>query len=152
MLLLGDAAHAVTPVFGQGANSALESCRVLGAVLQTANGDVDAVPERFTAARLSDMHALNELDAKAYSFFRRRGLFDADFLQLLSHVLVGTVLSKLVPFIYGSKPALLSLGSTTPYSRIISAVRRDSAIAAAAFAAFGVWLALKLARAFAGAA
>lgn len=25
---------------------------------------------RFTAARLADMHALNELDAKAYSFFR----------------------------------------------------------------------------------
>ncbi len=27
-MLLGDAAHAVTPVFGQGANSSLESCQV----------------------------------------------------------------------------------------------------------------------------
>ena len=44
---------------------------------------------RFTDARLADMHALNELDAKAYSFFRRKGLFDKDFMQLLSHVLVG---------------------------------------------------------------
>jgi len=32
-IILGDAAHAVTPVFGQGANSALESCRVLDNVL-----------------------------------------------------------------------------------------------------------------------
>lgn len=69
-MLLGDAAHAVTPVFGQGANSALESCKVLGEVLQQAGGHLQQVPHRFTAARLADMHALNELDAKAYSFFR----------------------------------------------------------------------------------
>jgi 2-polyprenyl-6-methoxyphenol hydroxylase-like FAD-dependent oxidoreductase len=55
---------------GQGANSALESCKVLGSVLAEAGGDVSQVPQRFTAARLADMHALNELDAKAYSFFR----------------------------------------------------------------------------------
>lgn len=55
---------------GQGANSALESCKVLGQVLQEAGGNVAEVPQRFTAARLEDMHALNELDAKAYSFFR----------------------------------------------------------------------------------
>jgi 2-polyprenyl-6-methoxyphenol hydroxylase-like FAD-dependent oxidoreductase len=58
------------PAAGQGANSALESCKVLGSVLAEAGGDVGQVPQRFTSARLADMHALNELDAKAYSFFR----------------------------------------------------------------------------------
>lgn len=145
VLLLGDAAHAVTPVFGQGANSALESCKVLGSVLAEAGGDASRVPQLFTSARLADMHALNELDAKAYSFFRRRGLLDPDFLQLLSHVLLGTILSKLVPFLYGPKPALLKLGSTTPYSTIIAAVKRDSLMAAVGFAALGVWLSFKLA-------
>ncbi|KAF8072714.1 kmo [Scenedesmus sp. PABB004] len=145
VLLLGDAAHAVTPVFGQGANSALESCKVLGQVLAEAGGKLDEVPARFTAARLEDMHALNELDAKAYSFFRRRGLADPDFLQLLSHVLVGTILSKLVPFLYGRQPALLQLGSSVRYSTITAAVRRDSLAAAAAFAALGLWLGVKLA-------
>uniref|UniRef100_A0A383WAT6 FAD-binding domain-containing protein n=1 Tax=Tetradesmus obliquus TaxID=3088 RepID=A0A383WAT6_TETOB len=145
VLLLGDAAHAVTPVFGQGANSALESCKVLGSVLAEAGGDASRVPQLFTSARLADMYALNELDAKAYSFFRRRGLLDPDFLQLLSHVLLGTILSKLVPFLYGPKPALLKLGSTTPYSTIIAAVKRDSLMAAVGFAALGVWLSFKLA-------
>lgn len=55
---------------GQGANSALESCKVLGSVLAEAGGDASRVPQLFTSARLADMHALNELDAKAYSFFR----------------------------------------------------------------------------------
>lgn len=70
ILLLGDAAHAVTPVFGQGANSALESCLVLGQVLAAAKGRVEEVPGMFSRRRLEDVHALNELDTKAYSFFR----------------------------------------------------------------------------------
>mgnify|MGYP001807571534 CR=1 FL=1 len=79
---------------------------------------------------------------------RRRGPFDPDFLQLLSHVLLGTVLSKIVPFIYGAKPALLKLGSTTRYSEITAAVRRDSLLAAVGFAALGLWLSLKIAAKF----
>lgn len=82
----------------------------------------------------------------------RRGLLDTDFLQLLCHVLLGTLLSKLLPFLYGDKPALLKLGSTIPYSDITRAVRRDSLLAAVGFAALGLWLSFKLAvKLFAGA-
>lgn len=42
---------------------------------------------------------------------RRKGIFDPDFLALLSHVVLGTILSKIVPFIYGARPALLQLGA-----------------------------------------
>ncbi|GIL95578.1 hypothetical protein Vretimale_1533 [Volvox reticuliferus] len=135
-VLLGDAAHAVTPVFGQGANSALESCLVLNKALTDAQGDLDAVPKRFNDDRLSDAHSLYELDRKAYSFFRRKGPFDPDFLQLLAHVILGTLLSKIVPFLYGPKPALLRLGSGIPYSQITAAVQRDAKLA--------VWLGLAL--------
>jgi hypothetical protein len=45
---------------------------------------------------------------------RRRGIFDTDFLALLAHVLLGTVLSKIVPFLYGARPALLQLGAGLP--------------------------------------
>ncbi len=70
---------------------------------------------------------------------------DPDFLQLLSHVVLGTVLSKIVPFLYGNKPALLKLGTTTPYADIVRAVRRDS-FAAALVAGVGLLvLAAKLA-------
>lgn len=75
---------------------------------------------------------------------RRKWLGDPDFLQLLSHVLLGTVLSKLLPFLYGAKPALLKLGTTTPYSKISAAVKRDSLMAAAGVIVLGLWLSLKL--------
>lgn len=127
VVLLGDAAHAVTPIFGQGANSALESCLVLDAVLKQVKGKLGDVPAAFDAARSKDAHALFEIDRKMFSFFRRSGIFDFSFLQLLSHVVVGTVLSKLVPKLYGPKPAIFSIGSADMrYSQITDAVRRDA--------------------------
>lgn len=146
VLMVGDAAHAVTPVFGQGANSSLESAAVLGSALRACQGDLSAVPAKFDALRKPDAHGLYEIDRKAFSFFRRRGPLDPDFLQLLSHVILGTVLSKIVPFLYGSKPKLLELGSA-PYSEILAAVKRDSlgaAIIVAGLVAAGVTKAFAL--------
>lgn len=77
--------------------------------------------------------------------YRRRGIFDPDFLALLAHVLLGTILSKIVPFIYGARPALLQLGAGLPYSKILKAVRRDAAAAAVLLAGLGVWLGTKIA-------
>ncbi|PNH10362.1 Kynurenine 3-monooxygenase [Tetrabaena socialis] len=147
-VILGDAAHAVTPVFGQGANSALESCLVLDKALTAANGDLDALPKKFSDSRLADAHALYELDRKAYSFFRRKGPFDPDFVQLLAHVILGTVLSKIVPFLYGPKPALLQLGSGIPYSQITAAVARDAKLAVVLGVALVLLLIAKLLRLF----
>ena len=76
---------------------------------------------------------------------RRRGIFDTDFLALLAHVLLGTILSKLVPFLYGARPALLQLGAGLPYSKILKAVKRDAAAAAVLLAALGVWVGSRIA-------
>jgi len=94
----------------QGANSSLESGAVLGEVLQQAAGDVATVPQMFSAARLPDAHALNHLDRAAYAFFRRRGLVDLDFLKLLSHVLLGTVLSKVRSCVQRCQRAPMQVG------------------------------------------
>lgn len=75
---------------------------------------------------------------------RRNGPFDPNFLQLLAHVAVGVVLSKTVPFLYGKKPAIMQIGSTTPYSSIYAAVKRDAAAVAVALLAALVALAAKL--------
>lgn len=56
--------------------------------------------------------------------------------------------SKIVPFLYGAKPALLKLGTTTTYSEIFNAVRRDSMLAAVTFAGLALWLSFKIASKF----
>jgi len=150
-IILGDAAHAVTPVFGQGANSALESCRVLDDTLtactdpSTGKGDPRLIPAAFSKERTADVHALWWIDAAAYSFFAKRP--GVDFFALLAHVLVGTIFGKLLPGLYGSsKPALLSLGkASVPYSSIYRAVQRDAAGVVAGLGVLLLLTCLKLA-------
>ena len=53
-------------MFGQGANSSLESGRVLGEALVAAKGEVEAVPATFDELRRPDVHGLYEIDRKAF--------------------------------------------------------------------------------------
>jgi 2-polyprenyl-6-methoxyphenol hydroxylase-like FAD-dependent oxidoreductase len=60
-------------VFGQGANSSLESGRVLGEALKAARGSVEELPATFDGLRRPDAHGLYEIDRKAFRS-RRAGL------------------------------------------------------------------------------
>jgi 2-polyprenyl-6-methoxyphenol hydroxylase-like FAD-dependent oxidoreductase len=51
VVLIGDAAHALSPSFGQGANLAIEDGLVLADELATADDDVDAALDAFVARR-----------------------------------------------------------------------------------------------------
>ncbi len=56
----------------------------------------------------------------------------------------GPVPTQIVPFIYGSRPALLRLGSGIPYSQITAAVARDAKLAAVLLLALVAFAAAKL--------
>lgn len=60
-LLIGDAAHAVSPSLGQGCNSALEDVTVLARLLDEYADNLNLVLEQFTKRRLADAHAIVEL-------------------------------------------------------------------------------------------
>jgi ubiquitin carboxyl-terminal hydrolase 48 len=158
-VLIGDAAHGVSPVFGQGMNSSLETAAVLARVLRECAAEaearadaadassspvdaaLDAAPRRFDAERREDAHALVALDRKAFSFFGAGPKWDA--FQLLAHVVLGSLLGRVAPFLYGGRrrPALLSLGSPdTSYGQILRDVRRDAAVVAAGLVALAAWL------------
>lgn len=66
--------------------------------------------------------------------------------QLLSHVVLGFVLSTIVPFWYGKRPKLMMLGSA-PYSEILTAVKRDSMAALAIAASLAVWAVFAISKA-----
>ena len=72
-LLIGDAAHAVSPALGQGCNSALEDVAIVNGLLNKYNDDLSQVLAKFTALRLSDAHAVVELSD--YSLPSQKSLF-----------------------------------------------------------------------------
>lgn len=60
-LLLGDAAHAIVPFFGQGMNAGFEDCRVLNQLLDQHQDDWSAVLPKFQSTRKPDTDAIAQL-------------------------------------------------------------------------------------------
>ena len=78
-LLIGDAAHAIVPFFGQGMNAGFEDCRILNQLLDTHKDDWDEVLPAFQDLRKADADAIAQLALD--NFIEMRDLVgDADFL------------------------------------------------------------------------
>ena len=58
VVLLGDAAHTMSPVMGQGLNSGLEDVAVFAEVLEQHQGNVDTALPAYNTARLPDIQAI----------------------------------------------------------------------------------------------
>lgn len=66
-LLIGDAAHAIVPFFGQGMNAAFEDCRILAERLRESGAaDLEDVFSRFTDERKPDTEAIADLALANY--------------------------------------------------------------------------------------
>lgn len=100
VVLVGEAAHSVTSHDGQGCNAAMESVEVLGQVLDKV-GNLDDVPAAFTSARISEAHALVDLDRVALSEFGFAGPWQWAFIRQMNNVVLWGALHALVPFLVG---------------------------------------------------
>jgi kynurenine 3-monooxygenase len=79
ILLIGDAAHAVVPFYGQGMNAGFEDCRVLNELLDRNNDDWDRVIPDFDSHRKPDADAIAQLALN--NFIEMRDLVaDPEFL------------------------------------------------------------------------
>jgi kynurenine 3-monooxygenase len=61
VLLLGDAAHAIVPFFGQGMNAGFEDCTLLDALLDTYPEDWQTIIPKFSEQRIPDANAIADL-------------------------------------------------------------------------------------------
>jgi kynurenine 3-monooxygenase len=80
VLLIGDAAHAVSPAIGQGCNASLEDVSIFEQLLEQYQDDWAQVLPAFSGQRVPDAHALRELSD--YSFPRTKMLGVEFFLRL----------------------------------------------------------------------
>lgn len=113
VLIVGDAAHSVSPSLGQGCNAALEDVAIVDNLLDEYADDWAAAIAQFTVRRQADGHALVELSN--YSFPSSSRLF---FEFVLREQLAKT-LHHLFPDHFA--PSLLELvsDSSVPYSKIL---------------------------------
>lgn len=78
-LLIGDAAHAIVPFYGQGMNAGFEDCRILNTLLDKFDDNWDKVLPSFENMRKPDVDAIADLALA--NFVEMRDLVaDADFL------------------------------------------------------------------------
>ncbi|MFI6160699.1 FAD-dependent oxidoreductase [Micromonospora haikouensis] len=120
--LLGDAAHAIVPFYGQGANCAFEDVVALDRCLDECADDWAAALPLFQARRQDDAEAIARMALANFVEMRDKvasPVFQAR--RRLDHAL-----ERALPGKYVSQYELVSF-STTPYARVRRRVRRQQA-------------------------
>jgi kynurenine 3-monooxygenase len=131
-LLIGDAAHALVPFFGQGMNAGFEDCRVLNQLLDIHSDDWTKVLSEFQRSRKNNADAIAQLALD--NFIEMRDLVaDADFLlrkkiEARLHQLYPTrwiPLYSMVTF-YDSMPYATALETGRKQKKIMDEVMKTS--------------------------
>ncbi len=109
-LLMGDAAHAIVPFFGQGMNSGFEDCSLLSERMQSDLISWDELFQQFSNERRPDADAIADLAQENFIEMRDR-VGDPEFLKERE---IERVLQREFPRDYMSRYALVSF-SRVPY-------------------------------------
>ncbi|NET30766.1 MAG: FAD-dependent monooxygenase [Cyanothece sp. SIO1E1] len=117
VLIMGDAAHAVSPALGQGCNSAFEDVVVLDRILDQYAGDFAMAIPQFTTQRTPDAHALLELSEGPFPL--SKGLF----IEFMVRLHWARLMHKLFPKRYPPFVTDLISDTTVPYSEILQFYR-----------------------------
>ncbi len=137
--LVGDAAHAIVPFFGQGANCAFEDCIELDECLDEAGGHWGSALRRYEQRRKPNTDAIAAMALE--NFVEMRDKVNSRTFQL--KVAAQHALERRLAGRYVSRYELVSF-TTMPYSQIPARIRRQNfALLGAALVALG---AAKLAR------
>lgn len=124
--LIGDAAHAIVPFYGQGANAAFEDVVEVDRCLEETNGDWRKALLLYQERRRENSEAIARMALE--NFVEMRDKVASPVFQLrkkLEHVLEGAL-----PGRYVSRYELVSF-STTPYAEVQRRVRRQQRIVGA---------------------
>lgn len=119
--ILGDAAHAIVPFYGQGMNAAFEDVTVLNKLLDRHGADWPSVLPRFSKARKPDADAIRELALYNYVEMRSSVARPAFLLRKK----VEKLLHRLMPATFIPLYTMVTF-SNIPYSQVVERARRQN--------------------------
>jgi kynurenine 3-monooxygenase len=128
--LLGDAAHAIVPFYGQGANCAFEDVVELDRILDETGDDWERALPEFEARRRENTEAIAQMALA--NFVEMRDKVASPVFQLQKKV--EHALERALPGRYVSRYELVSF-STTPYAHVQRRVRSQQRLLGAAVGA-----------------
>lgn len=117
VLLIGDAAHAVSFFIGQGCNASLEDVVIFDNLLDESSDNLAEAIKQFTIKRQEDGQALVELGNNTFPL--SKGLF----IEFLLRELVAKTLHKLFPNHFVPSLSDLIFESLVPYSQILKSYK-----------------------------
>ncbi|MEO0519777.1 MAG: NAD(P)/FAD-dependent oxidoreductase [Cyanobacteria bacterium P01_A01_bin.116] len=116
-LLIGDAAHAVSPSVGQGCNASLQDVQVFDQCLnRCADNWAEALPT-FSTERLPDVHALRELSD--YAFPRSKWMA----FEFIFRLMLKKKLGRWLPRLTKPLPMEFLMEGEHPYAEILEETR-----------------------------
>lgn len=98
VLLMGDAAHAMVPFYGQGMNAGFEDCTVLSNIMNQENLSLESILNEFSQTRWEDAHSI--CDLAMYNYTEMRDLVNKKsyrFRKILDDFLYKIFPAKWVP-------------------------------------------------------
>ncbi|TQK68921.1 NAD(P)/FAD-dependent oxidoreductase [Nocardioides sp. SLBN-35] len=128
--LLGDAAHAIVPFFGQGANCSFEDCIELDRCLSDSAGDWAVALRLYQDRRKPNADAIAEMALE--NFVEMSDKVNSKVFQAITST--RHFLERRLPERYVSRYELVSF-TTTPYAQVNGRIRRQDMIAGAVAAA-----------------
>lgn len=134
-VLVGDAAHAVVPFYGQGMNASFEDCSVLDDCMDEFGEDWPAVFEAYQNRRKPNTDTLSELAVENYLEMRSKV---ASPLFLFKKKL-DNMLATLLPGIYLPLYTMVSF-TTIPYAEAVARARLQDRILLGGAALLGVMI------------
>ena len=82
-VIVGDAAHAMVPFYGQGMNCGFEDCLVMHTIMDKHEGDFTAALEEYSATRNPDAEAI--IDLSMYNYLEMRDHVNSRLFVLRKH-------------------------------------------------------------------
>ena len=120
VVLLGDAAHAIVPFYGQGANCAFEDCVALAEELARRPGEVDTAVSAYQVRRRRNADAIADLALR--NFIEMRDHTASRLFR--SKKRLERLLSRLLPGVFVPLYDMVSF-TTVPYADAVERARRQ---------------------------